>query len=361
MSEPSIIRKIIHIDMDAFFASVEQRDNPDLRGHPVAVGGDRSRGVVAAASYEARRFGVFSAMPSSVAYRKCPNIIFVKPRFEHYKVVSNQIREIFHEYTDLVEPLSLDEAYLDVTNNKKGLPSATLIAQEIRAKVFEKTQLTCSAGISINKFLAKTASDINKPNGQKLIKPDEVSTFISQLRVKDFYGVGKVTTEKMKRMGIHTGADLRTKTLPFLTKNFGKSGQYFFDISRGEDARTVNPNRIRKSVSVENTYSHDLTEIADIQEAVIKLSTSLEQRIKTSPLAGKTMILKIKYDDFEQVTRSKTAGVWLSTHSAFEPIWQEFFKEEKIFEQPIRLLGLGLTNLNTTDRAEHGYQLTLEY
>lgn len=361
MSDPSTIRKIIHIDMDAFYASVEQRDNPDLKGKPVAVGGSKSRGVVAAASYEARRFGVFSAMASSIAYRKCPSIIFVKPRFDHYKAVSDEIRAIFHEYTDLVEPLSLDEAYLDVTNNKKGLPSATLIAQEIRKKVFERTQLTCSAGISINKFLAKTASDINKPNGQKLIKPEEIDTFINQLKVKDFFGVGKVTTEKMKRMGIHKGADLKSKTLPFLIKNFGKSGQYFFNICRGEDHRVVNPNRIRKSVSVENTYSNDLIQLEDIQEELGKLSMNLAERIKNTSLAGKTIILKIKYDDFEQVTRSKTASIWLNSHIQFEPIWNDFFKELDIFEQPIRLLGLGLSNLNTSDKLDHGWQLTLEY
>ena len=227
MSDNLAIRKIIHIDMDAFYASVEQRDNPDLKGRPVAVGGSKSRGVVAAASYEARKFGVRSAMPSVTAYRKCPDIVFVKPRFDVYKEVSQVIRGIFFEYTDLVEPLSLDEAYLDVTNNKIGLPSATLIAQEIRKKIFESTQLTCSAGISINKFLAKTASDINKPDGMKLIKPEEAVDFIEKLKVKDFFGVGKVTADKMRRMGIHTGADLKSKSPGFLTKNFGKSGSYY--------------------------------------------------------------------------------------------------------------------------------------
>ncbi|MEP3390153.1 MAG: DNA polymerase IV [Reichenbachiella sp.] len=361
MSDNLPIRKIIHIDMDAFYASVEQRDHPELKGKPVAVGGSRSRGVVAAASYEARKFGVRSAMPSVTAYRRCPDIIFVKPRFEVYKEVSQIIRGIFFEYTDLVEPLSLDEAYLDVTNNKIGLPSATLIAEEIRKKIFDTTGLTCSAGISINKFLAKTASDINKPNGFKLIKPDEATAFIETLKVKDFFGVGKVTAEKMKKMGIHTGLDLKNKSIGFLTKNFGKSGAYYYNICRAIDDREVNPNRIRKSVSIENTYDVDLTETQDVILELQALSEALEKRLSNNRIKGKTVNIKIKYADFEQVTRSKTAQVWLSKSQEYEPLWKEIMSEQKLTEKPIRLLGVGLSNLNTEEKDDQGLQLTLEF
>lgn len=361
MSDNLAIRKIIHIDMDAFYASVEQRDNPELKGKPVAVGGSRSRGVVAAASYEARKFGVRSAMPSVTAFRRCPDIIFVKPRFEVYKEVSQIIRNIFFEYTDLVEPLSLDEAYLDVTNNKIGLPSATLIAEEIRKKVYESTSLTCSAGISINKFLAKTASDINKPNGFKLIKPDEAVSFIETLKVKDFFGVGKVTAEKMKRMGIHTGLDLKNKSQGFLTKNFGKSGAYYFNICRAIDNREVNPNRIRKSVSIENTYDNDLIDIQDIFTELDVLSKALEKRLSINKIKGKTVNIKIKYADFEQVTRSKTSQSWLSETKEYEPLWKEIMIDTRLTEKPIRLLGLGLSNLNTEEKDEQDLQLTLEF
>lgn len=361
MSDNIPIRKIIHIDMDAFYASVEQRDRPELKGKPVAVGGSRSRGVVAAASYEARKFGVRSAMPSVMAYRKCPDIIFVKPRFDVYKEVSMVIRDIFLEYTDLVEPLSLDEAYLDVTNNKPGLPSATLIAKEIRQKIFDKTGLTCSAGISINKFLAKTASDINKPNGMKLIRPEDAISFIETLKIKDFFGVGKVTAEKMKRMGIHTGADLKTKSIGFLTKNFGKSGAYYYNICRGIDDRPVNPNRIRKSVSIENTYDNDLTESEDIISALQQLSFALEKRLSKNSIKGKTVNVKIKYADFEQVTRSKTASVWLGNSVDYDSLWREIMLDQQLINKPIRLLGLGLSNLNTELDDKQGLQLTLEF
>ncbi|WP_420579627.1 DNA polymerase IV [Reichenbachiella sp.] len=347
--------------MDAFYASVEQRDKPELKGKPVAVGGSRSRGVVAAASYEARKFGVRSAMPSVTAFRRCPDIIFVKPRFEVYKEVSHVIRNIFFEYTDLVEPLSLDEAYLDVTNNKIGLPSATLIAEEIRKKIFESTKLTCSAGISINKFLAKTASDINKPNGLKLIKPDEAVSFIEKLKVKDFFGVGQVTAEKMKRMGIHNGLDLKNKSLGFLSKNFGKSGVYYYNICRGIDDREVNPNRIRKSVSIENTYDNDLSEYEDVLAELQTLSKALEKRLSNNQVKGKTVNIKIKYADFEQVTRSKTSQVWLSKHEDYESLWIEMMKNRQLTEKPIRLLGLGLSNLNTEEKDNQGFQLTLEF
>lgn len=361
MSDNLPIRKIIHIDMDAFYASVEQRDNPELRGKPVAVGGSRSRGVVAAASYEARKYGVRSAMPSVTAFRKCPDIIFVKPRFDVYKGVSQVIRSIFFEYTNLVEPLSLDEAYLDVTNNKIGLSSATLIAEEIRKKIFESTHLTCSAGISINKFLAKTASDINKPNGMKLIKPEEAVGFVETLKVKDFFGVGKVTAEKMKRMGIHTGLDMKNKSLGFLTKNFGKSGAYYYDICRGIDNRPVNPNRIRKSVSIENTYDNDLTDLQEIMAELQTLSQALEKRLNNNKILGKTVNIKIKYADFEQVTRSKTSQLWLEKSTDYEPLWKELMSDQELLNKPIRLLGLGLSNLNTEEKENQGLQLTLEF
>ncbi|MCK5700612.1 MAG: DNA polymerase IV, partial [Cyclobacteriaceae bacterium] len=254
------MRKIIHIDMDAFFASIEQRDNPDLLGKPVAVGGAGKRGVVAAASYEARKFGVFSAMPASIALRKCPELIFTKPRFDVYKEVSNQIRQIFLEYTDLVEPLSLDEAYLDVTENKKGLGSATIIAREIKSKINSTTHLIASAGVSINKFLAKVASDQDKPDGLYVIKPNQAESFVDGLAIEKFFGIGKVTAKKMHELGINTGADLKQISIEELVRRFGKVGRYYFDIARAIDKRLVNPNRIRKSLGAERTFEDDLIE-----------------------------------------------------------------------------------------------------
>ncbi|HAX14858.1 MAG TPA: DNA polymerase IV, partial [Leeuwenhoekiella sp.] len=255
MEEPPKNRKIIHVDMDAFYASVEQLDNPELRGKPVAVGGGSERGVVSAASYEARKFGVRSAMAGALARKLCPDLIFVKTRFDRYREISGQIREVFHEYTDLVEPLSLDEAYLDVTENKKGNPSATMIAKEIRAKIKEKTGLNASAGISINKFIAKVASDINKPNGQKTVNPEEVLPFLEALDIRKFYGVGKVTAEKMYQLGIFTGNDLKSKSLEFLQEKFGKSGNHYYNVVRGIHLSEVKPHRIRKSLGAERTFS----------------------------------------------------------------------------------------------------------
>ena len=259
LREPARQRKVIHVDMDAFYASVEQRDNPALRGRPVAVGGSRERGVVAAASYEARRFGVHSAMPSVTAKRSCPELVFVKPRFDVYKEVSLQIRAIFSEYTSLIEPLSLDEAYLDVTENLKGVEYATQIAREIRARIWDETSLTASAGISVNKFLSKMASDQNKPNGQFVITPDMAPSFVASLRIGKFHGIGQKTEEKMNRLGIFTGLDLRAKSVDFLRQNFGKSGIYYYWIARGIDERPVQPDRVRKSVGAENTFEHDLS------------------------------------------------------------------------------------------------------
>lgn len=354
------LRKIIHVDMDAFFASVEQRDNPELKGKPVAVGGSRQRGVVAAASYEARRYGVHSALASVTAYRRCPNIIFVPPRFDVYKKVSEQIREIFLDYTDLVEPLSLDEAYLDVTRNKKGMPSATLIAKEIRARIKESTNLTASAGISINKFLAKTASDINKPDGLTLIKPAEAVLFIEKLKIEKFYGIGKVTAKKMKRMGIHSGLDLKTKSLPFLQSNFGKTGKYYYNIARAIDEREVNPNRIRKSVSVENTFDYDILTSEEIIQELEILSCSLFSRIEKSKSFGRTLTIKFKFDDFTQVTRRKTSIDYLKSKEDIIKLMKEVVESEVHDFKPIRLLGIGVSNLEQ-DGEKHYIQLTLNF
>ena len=284
--------------MDAFYASVEQHDNPELKGKPVAVGGSRERGVVAAASYEARKFGVRSAMPSAIAYQKCPEIVFVHPRFDRYKEVSNQIHTIFHEYTDLIEPLSLDEAYLDVTHNKKGIPSATLIAKDIRTRVKEETGLTASAGISVNKFIAKIASDYNKPDGITLVGPEKVDIFLEQLEIEKFYGVGKVTAEKMRVMGINTGKDLKAWTKDDLINHFGKPGGFYYEIVRGNDNRPVNPNRIRKSLGAENTFDYDLEELVDMKLALEPIAKTVMRRLDKANTYGKTLTLKVKFKDF---------------------------------------------------------------
>lgn len=287
-------RKIIHVDMDAFYASIEQLDNPDLRGKPLAVGGSEKRGVVSAASYEARKFGVKSAMSGYLAKQKCPHITFVRPRFHRYKEISAKIREIFFDYTDLVEPLSLDEAYLDVTQNKKGNPSASLIAQEIRDRIWNELQLRASAGISINKFLAKVASDINKPNGQKTINPEEVISFLEELPVNKFYGVGKVTAAKMHNNGIFSGLDLKKKTLEELTALFGKSGGHYFNIVRGIHNSQVKPNRIRKSIAAERTFSENIASEIFMLEKLDHIADELDRRMERSKTKGKT-ITTIKY------------------------------------------------------------------
>ncbi|MGI9525587.1 MAG: DNA polymerase IV [Weeksellaceae bacterium] len=337
-------RKIIHIDMDAFYASVEQRDNPALRGKPVAVGGSKERGVVAAASYEARKFGVKSAMPSVLAKKRCPDLIFVKPRFEEYRKVSQQIRDIFLEYTPLVEPLSLDEAYLDVTENLKGMDSANQIAQEIRQRILEKTGLTASAGISINKFLAKVASDINKPNGQKTIHPDQIEQFLNQLPIGKFHGIGKVTAQKFKDMGVFYGSDLKELSLAFLTQYFGKSGMHYYNVVRGIHNSPVNPNRIRKSIGVERTFSENLIDQEEILEKLVYLSNELENRLTAKDKEGRTLTLKIKYADFSQYTRSITLiDQYFKDKSLIlknaKSLWYERPKKESV-----RLLGLSVTN-----------------
>lgn len=299
--------------MDAFYASVEQLDNPGLKGKPVAVGGSKERGVVAAASYEARKYGVRSAMPSQVAKRKCRNLIFVKPRFARYKELSEHIRSIFFDYTDLVEPLSLDEAYLDVTFTKKEKTSATLIAQEIRQRIFEETQLTASAGVSYNKFLAKVASDVNKPDGIFVVTPRKAQDFIDNLEIRKFYGIGKVTAERLNKMGVWFGRDLKQIERFELVRQFGKSGNYYYEICRGEDNRQVEPYRERKSVGAEETFATDLFGHDELEKEMLQIADTLWERYSRSGAKAKTLTLKYKYADFEQHTRSKTSPAWIAT------------------------------------------------
>jgi DNA polymerase-4 len=341
------VRKIIHVDMDAFYASVEQRDNPDLRGKPVAVGGSAARGVVAAASYEARVFGVHSAMASVTARRKCPDLIFVKPRFEVYRSVSQQIREIFADYTPLIEPLSLDEAYLDVTENLKGMEIATEIAAEIRKRIHVATGLTASAGISYNKFLAKMASDQRKPNGQFVITPKNGPAFVEALPVKKFHGVGPATAERMKRHGIETGLDLKTKSLAFLQQHFGKSGAYFYGIARGTDGRQVRPDRIRKSVGAEDTFIEDIADL-DLAKAELRpLAEKVWRYCEAHDITAKTVTVKIKYADFTQATRARTVNTGFATVEDVLEMADVLLETVHPFRRPARLLGVTLSSLNT--------------
>lgn len=340
------IRKIIHVDMDAFYASVEQMDNPDLIGKPLAVGGSEKRGVVSAASYEARKFGVRSAMSGVQAKRNCPDLIFVRPRFDRYQEISKKIRKIFYEYTDLVEPLSLDEAYLDVTKNKKGNPSASLLAKEIRERILNEVGLTASAGISTNKFVAKIASDYNKPNGQKTVNPEEVLDFLEQLDIRKFYGVGKVTAEKMYQLGIFTGKDLKTKTIDYLDAHFGKSGQHYYEIVRGIHHSEVKPNRIRKSLAAERTFDENLSSEIFMLEKLEKIAKEVSKRLEKSKVAGKTVTLKIKYSDFSLQTRSKTLPYYISNTEVILETAKELLFQEKM-SNSVRLLGISMSNLNT--------------
>jgi DNA polymerase-4 len=353
-------RKIIHIDMDAFFASVEQMDNPALRGKPIAVGGAENRGVVAAASYEARKFGVRSALSGVLAKKNCPDLIFVKPRFERYTAISNQIRKIFYDYTDLVEPLSLDEAYLDVTTNKKGNPSASLLAQEIRLRIYNEVGLRASAGISINKFVAKIASDYNKPNGQKTVTPDEVIPFLEELPIRKFYGVGKVTTEKMYQLGIFTGLDLKRQSLEFLEKHFGKSGNFFYDVVRGIHNSEVKPDRIPKSVAAEHTFESNLSSEIFMMEQLENIANSLEKRLKKQHISGKTITLKIKYSDFTQQTRSKTLPYFISDKGLILESVKELLFQERM-KNSVRLLGISLSQLNTEEKKTIAVQLKFAF
>ncbi len=354
------LRKIIHIDMDAFYASVEQRDNPELRGKPVAVGGARQRGVVAAASYEARKFGVRSAMPSVTAARKCPDLIFVKPRFEVYRAVSRQIRSIFLEYTPLVEPLSLDEAYLDVTENLRHLPSAAETASEIRKRIFDWTGLTASAGVSYNKFLAKLASDYKKPNGQYVVTPAMGPAFVESLPVGKFHGVGPVTAEKMNKLGIHTGADLKRQPVEFLAKHFGKSGPWYHAIAHGEDDRPVMPDRPRKSSGSETTFFDDIKDPALLEEKVLKQAADVWNWCAKAQMFGHTVTVKIKYADFKQVTRARTLTRAVATQEELHAVARDLVRSIYPLENGVRLAGVTVSHFPGQDGAEPG-QLQFEF
>jgi DNA polymerase IV len=351
-------RKIIHVDMDAFYASVEQRDNPALRGKPVAVGGSQERGVVAAASYEARKFGVRSAMPSVTARRNCPDLIFVKPRFDVYKEVSLQIRAIFAVYTAIIEPLSLDEAYLDVTENLQGIASATEIAEQIRARIRAETQLTASAGVSYNKFLAKLASDYRKPDGLFVITPAMGPSFVESLQVKRFHGVGPATAARMKELGILTALDLKAKDDAFLLKHFGKAGRHFYCICRGIDHRPVLPNRIRKSVGAENTFSRDLTSLDDMRVELGPLVDRVWRYCESTGVRGRTVTLKVKFADFQIITRSRSCLAPISDRSTLASISAELLATQFPLRKGVRLIGVSISSL-CTDSAQVGLQMTL--
>lgn len=355
----STARKIIHIDMDAFYASVEQRDNPVLRGRPVAVGHGARRGVVAAASYEARVFGVRSAMPSTTALRKCPELIFVAPRFDVYRAISNQIRAIFADYTPLIEPLSLDEAYLDVTQNIRGLPSASATAAEIRARIFSETGLTASAGISYNKFLAKLASDHRKPNGQFVIAPAAGPSFVESLPVNKFHGVGPVTAGRMNRLGIVTGADLKQQTREFLMRHFGKSGAWYYAIARGEDDRVVAPDRPRKSSGSETTFSTDLTDTGAIEAEVQAMADEVWHWCERTGSFGRTATVKIKYADFRRITRSRTSAAPMQSREILSTISRELVRTVLPTSVGIRLVGVTVSGFDEGDHRRLG-QLGLD-
>jgi len=346
------MRKIIHIDMDAFFASVEQLDNPELRGRPVAVGGSSERSVVAAASYEARKFGVRSAMPSVTAKRLCPELIFVRHHFSRYQEVSHQVFDILRDYSELVEPLSIDEAFLDVTADRKNIGSATLIARAIKKEINEKTGLTASAGVSVNKFLAKIASDINKPDGLYVILPEDAEKFIDALPVEKFYGIGKVTAEKMHKLGIHTGNDLRMADRLSLIRNFGKNGLFFYDIVRGKDDRPVETDQERKSIGTEYTFEKDLVTTFEIVAELYKIEKELMNRIEESGTTGRTVTLKVKFADFRQITRSKTLPYYIRKFDYLHEEVTDIRKRLDLKGSRIRLLGVTVSNLETDESGD---------
>ena len=351
MKEEGHIRKIIHVDMDAFFAAVEQRDNPELRGKPVIVGGrPGGRGVVSTCSYEARKFGVHSAMPTNKAYQLCPHGIFVRGRFDAYKEASEIIRDIFYDYTDLVEPLSLDEAFLDVTENYKGNPSATLVAKEIRSRIFEATQLTASAGVAPNKFLAKVASDFNKPDGLTVVTPDKVASFLEELPIKKFFGVGKVTQQKMYSLGIKTGADLKAWSEIDLVKAFGKPGRFYYKIVRGIDNREVKPHRTRKSYGKEQTFKEDIGDLDWINNFLDELSQTIAEGMKKIPTTGKTITLKVRYKNFDTVTRSSSLSHYTNDKTEISTIARQLLEQTDAGKREIRLLGISLSNLNLIEK-----------
>lgn len=342
----TIHRKIIHIDMDAFYASVEQRDKPELRGKPIVVGGlpEGRGGVVATASYEARRFGVRSAMSSKRALQLCPQAIFIRPRFDAYKEASRQIREIFQRYTDLIEPLSLDEAYLDVTEDKLQIGSAIEIATQIKQAIWDELQLTASAGVSVNKFVAKIASDINKPNGLKFIGPSSIGAFMESLPVEKFYGVGKVTAEKMKKMGLHNGADLKKLSEDDMARHFGKAGRFYYNIVRGIDERPVQPHRETKSVGAEDTFPYDLNEAGEMNAELDKITGTVVKRLKRYKLQGRTITLKVKYSDFRQITRNRSFIKPTDDADTIASVAKELLLASGIDDVKIRLLGISLSN-----------------
>lgn len=349
---PEPLKKIIHVDMDAFFAAVEQRDKPEYKNKPIIVGGKpNSRGVVATCSYEARKYGIHSAMPSSQAYRLCPQAIFVKPRFEAYQEASAIIRQIFSEYTALYEPLSLDEAYLDVTNSSSHHGSATLIAKAIKQSIVKRTQLIASAGISYNKFLAKIASDMDKPDGLYLITPEQGSRFVAELEVRKFHGVGKATEKKMHALGIKTGNDLKKQSLPFLLQAFGKTGQYYYNISRGIDYRPVNNHRASKSVGVETTFQVDIKDRHHVLQHLHQLLDKALKKLHDKQLSAQTLTIKIKYHDFVQITRSRTLSGSIPEAKEADSIIEELLKNTSIGQRKVRLLGVTLSSLQT--RSEH--------
>ena len=353
------IRKIIHVDMDAFFASVEQRDDPDLRGKPVAVGSPNARGVVAAASYEARAFGVRSALPSVTALRRCPDLIFVRPRFEVYKAVSQQIHAIFAEFTDLIQPLSLDEAYLDVTANRAGLPTAWATAKAIRARILAETGLTASAGVSYNKFLAKLASDHRKPNGQFAVTPDMGAAWVETLPVSRFHGVGPVTAAKMKRLGIETGADLRAKSRAFLEQHFGSAADWYHAIARAQDHRPVNPHRTRKSSGSEMTFKKDLTEPAEIEVGVLRMADDVWQWCDRAQAFGRTVTVKIKFQNFRQITRSRSHPAAIADQSLLRQASLDLVRSIYPPESGIRLVGVTVSNFEAPAAEEEAPALPL--
>lgn len=340
------LRKIIHIDMDAFYASIEQRDNAEYRGKPIVVGGspEGRGGVVATASYEARKYGIRSAMPSKKALQLCPHVIFVRPRFEAYSEASRKIREIFARYTDLIEPLSLDEAYLDVTEDKKHIGSAIEIAKQIKQAIKDELHLTASAGVSINKFMAKIASEINKPDGLTFIGPSKVEAFIEKLPIEKFYGVGKVTAEKMKKMGLHTGADLKKMPEKELIKYFGKVGQFYYKVVRGIDERPVESHRETKSVGAEDTFPYDLTDIEEMNNELDKIAKTVYQRLQKHGLKGRTITLKIKYADFKQITRNHSFDYPVDDIEIISNTVKQLLKATDVENKKIRLLGISLSN-----------------
>lgn len=358
-------RKIIHIDMDAFYASVEQRDHPEYRGKPLVVGGPPQGrgGVVATASYEARKFGVRSAMSSKKAVQLCPNAIFVYPRFAVYKEVSNHIREIFSRYTDLIEPLSLDEAYLDVTEDKQNIGSAIEIATLIKQAIKNELQLTASAGVSVNKFVAKIASDINKPDGLKFIGPSAIERFMENLPVEKFFGVGKVTAEKMKKMGLHTGFDLKQLTEAELVKNFGKTGKFYYQIVRGIDERPVQPHRETKSMGAEDTFAYDLTEPEEMFDELDKIAQTVAERLEKRQLKGRTITLKVKYGDFKQITRNQSLTAAVADAVTLSDIAKQLLTATNLDDVKVRLLGISVSNFGDPiprpERSEGSDQLRL--